>query len=182
MYHQEDNMEIAFRVKKDTPLYENFFKEKAEKERAEKLGADFLKENMPEVTVFALCEQLTVEFPSEEVKEQYKSQLKVADCVVHGKRLYTFKKNSAMNKKWQTDVFGQVDKAAFRSMFFWQRDFIASPTFRCRASIWSTKAGEVYGIVETMADGDKLQVPSYVDQIKLSEYYAQLESEYPDKE
>lgn len=173
-------MEVAFRVKKDSDLYRKYFLEKAEKERAAKLGSQFMEDHLPGVNVYAMRRQLTVELTDEQ-RDEFSDQLKAKGEASQGHYFYTFKKNSPMNKLWVEEVYNKLDNAAITGMFFWFRDFFPHASFKCSTSIWDGKDGEVYGLVETKDPQTCLQVPVYVERIKMSEYYARLEEAYPEE-
>jgi len=173
-------MEVAFRVKKDSDLYNRYFREKTEKERAAKLGSQFMEAHLPGVNIYAMREQLTVEL-NDELKARFSEQLKAKVESSQGYYFHTFKKNSPMNKLWVEEVYNKLDKAAMSGMFFWFRDFFLDAPYKCSTSIWDGKDGEVYGLVESKNPNTCIQVPTYVERIKMSEYYAHLEKAYPEK-
>ena len=60
---------IAFKVKPNTDLYNNYFRQKTEKEIFGKLAEAFMNEHFPNAQVFALADRLTVGLSEEEAKE-----------------------------------------------------------------------------------------------------------------
>lgn len=170
---------IAFKVKSDTDLYKNYFAQKSEKAHFDILAQAFLKEYIPEFTMYALGDRLVVGMSEEDAKT-YRSQLLKSVRYFDGKPLYQFKHSSAIGKLWSEQVCEKVDREALYANFWWPSVFYDSGSFKGAYALWDDKEGNVYGLVEAKDEWTHLVVPDTVERIKLSEYYEIAERVYPE--
>ena len=153
--------EVAFRVKPDSELYKNHFKEKEERKKLHEYARAFFKK-------YGFCnkggyyqrQRLSMELTPEE-HEKYASQLKKHP---DSNGLYTFKKNSAMQKEWENSVCANVDFNKIHINFFWYSRIISSGSY----ALWD-KDNELYGILESKYG--EIELPDYMERIPLSQYY-----------
>ena len=171
---------IAFKVKPNTDLYNNYFRQKTEKEIFGKLAEAFMNEHFPNAQVFALADRLTVGLSEEEAKE-YRDQLMKDVRYYDGKALYQFKRSSPLDKLWVEQVCKKVNGNNLNANFWWPSAFYDSGCFKGSTAMWDDKKGNVYGLVETSDEWTHLVVPDTVERIKLSEYYAIAEQAYPEE-
>lgn len=158
--------EKAFIVKPDSKLYKDYFTERKEKQKFHELALDFSKKfNFSEGRKYCINERLMIELTEEEYS-QYKHQL------LKDKRegLYVFKKNSDMQKAWEINVVSQCNMNDIYLISFWCYDFITVGS--CSYSLWNDEA-TLYCYVRSK--NEELNIPDYVEEIKLSEYYAKIE-------
>lgn len=157
--------EVAFRVKPDSELYKNHFKEKEERKKMHEYARAFFKK-------YGFCNKggyyqrqtLSMELTPEE-HEKYASQLKKHP---DSNGLYTFKKISAMQKAWENEVCANVDFNKMHINSFWYSRIISSGSY----ALWD-KDNELYGLLESKYG--EIELPDYMERISLSQYYAILE-------
>ena len=171
---------IAFKVKKGSKLYQDYFLEKKEKTFFQKLAGKFFDEHFPEAKVFALTDRLTVGLSEEDAKK-YRGQLMKDVTYSHGTPLYQFKRSSPLDKLWVEQVCKRVNGNALHANFWWVLEFSKSGLFKGSKTMWDDKKGNVYGLIETSDSWTHLTVPDMVERIKLSDYYAVAESVYPEE-
>lgn len=156
-------MEKAFKIKKDSKLYQNYFRSEAERKKFKKLGDAFFDKIGYEGS-YTLTNNLMVKnnlntlfklFPNELCKNANKNGL------------YKFKVKSPTQKRWEKEVISQIDMEAYNAIRFWWRNCIWSG----RHTIWDYN-GEVYGYLESDYE---LKLTEDMEEIKMSEYYRVIE-------
>lgn len=154
--------EVAFRVKPGSDLYNHHFAEKAERQKLHEFAREFFKKNgFNGKGGYYQRQTLSMELTPEE-HEKYASQLKKHP---DSNGLYTFKKNSAMQKAWENEVCANVD---FNKMYlnaFWYAKIISAGSY----ALWD-KDNELYGLLESKY-GEIEKLPDYMERISLSQYY-----------
>lgn len=153
--------EVAFRIKPDSELYKNHFKEKEERKKLHEYARAFFKK-------YGFCnkggyyqrQRLSMELTPEE-HEKYASQLKKHP---DSNGLYTFKANSAMQKEWENSVCANVDFNKIHINSFWYSRIISSGSY----ALWD-KDNELYGLLESKYG--EIELPDYMERIPLSQYY-----------
>lgn len=156
-------MEKAFKIKKDSKLYQNYFRSEAERKKFKKLGDAFFDKIGYEGS-YTLTNNLMVKnnlstlfklFPNELCKNANKDGL------------YKFKVKSPTQKRWEKEVISQIDMEAYNAIRFWWMNCIWSG----RYTIWDYN-GEVYGMFEAQND---IKLTEDMEEIKMSEYYKIIE-------
>ena len=156
--------EKAFIAKPDSKLYKDYFIERKENQKFHELALNFFKGlNLSEGRKYCIGKRLMVELTEEEYS-QYKHQL------LKDKKegLYVFKKNSNLQKAWEINVVSQCNMNYIYLTQFWYWDFISVGSY----SLWNDET-TLYGYVHSK--NGELNIPYYVEEIKLSEYYAKIE-------
>lgn len=167
--------EFAFTVKHDSKIYCDYFTAKAEvdlaKEKAQAFFAKYLGDGPRQYQISKL---LTCTLSEDEYKK-YRSQLKQNSV---DRNLKTFLARSTLNKAWQREVYSNISEARLNANQFWwaEVDTQMKMTGRISYAMWDNGEGEVYGYIscasmETMGK----ELPPMLNQIKLSEYYAESE-------
>lgn len=151
-------MEKAFKVKKDSRLYNNYFVSKSEKERFRQLANSFF-DSIGYDGRYTLTRRLMVDqselFPNELCKTQTREGL------------YRFKINSPTQKQWEQEVVDKIDMKSCNCNDFWYLDCL----MRGKYSLWDYN-GEVYGYLESDYE---LKLTEDMEEIKMSEYYRIIE-------
>lgn len=151
-------MEKAFKVKKDSRLYNNYFISKSEKERFRQLANSFF-DSIGYNGHYTLTRRLMVDqselFPNELCKTQTREGL------------YRFKINSPTQKQWEQEVVDKIDMKSCNCNDFWYLDCL----MRGKYSLWDYN-GEVYGYLESDYE---LKLTEDMEEIKMSEYYKIIE-------
>lgn len=151
-------MEKAFKVKKDSRLYNNYFISKSERERFRQLANSFF-DSIGYDGRYTLARRLMVNqselFPNELCKTQTRESL------------YRFKINSPTQKQWEQEVVDKVDMEACNCNDFWYFDCL----MRGKYNLWDYN-GEVYGYLESAYE---LKLTEDMEEIKMSEYYKIIE-------
>ena len=157
-------IEQAFRVIKDSKLYNEYFETQAEKQKMHDLARvffekhDLLNDHLGYRMMAALAMQLTAE-----QEEKYKDQLKVTKDA-DGMRY--FKRNSPMHREWCETVTNKVDFNIIEQLWCWYWPYIN----KGRYALWH-QGGELYGYLSD-EHKDKIELSDYMIPIKMSEYYA----------
>lgn len=160
--------EVAFMVKNDSDFYKGYFAAKEQREVFHGLARKFFdKHGLSNDGRYCLSAVLTVDLNGEQ-RDKYSNQLKkYAD----GNGMYTFKKTSAMQKEWLSDVVEKCDLSISRKYELWWFSFITRGSY----SLWD-RNGEIYGLLKDYCKDD-IKLPDYFERIKMSEYYKQFEKE-----
>lgn len=156
-------MEKAFKVKKDSKLYQDYFRSEAERKKFKELGNAFFNK-IGYKGSYTLTRNLMVKEYLSTLPEFFPNELcKYADS----NGLYKFKVKSQTQKRWEKEVISQIDIEAYEAIKFWWINSIWSG----RYTIWDYD-GEVYGMFE--ANGD-IKLTEDMEEIKMSEYYKIIE-------
>ena len=159
-----DNV-LTFRVKKDSEFYKKYFQAQAERKHFLELAKVFFDKYDIDGDYYHTVD-LQVRFHDDDVRKRYQDQM----CVNPDDRnFYRFKKKSPMNKEWRETITVNVDFKTLEQCDLWFLDSMMNGWY----SLWHLE-DEVYGKVETK-NGDEPVVASYMEPIKLSEYYVAVE-------
>lgn len=151
-------MEKAFKVKKDSRLYNNYFTSKFEKEKFRQFADSFF-DSIGYNGRYTLTRRLMVDKSKLFSNELCKTQ------TIEG--LYRFKINSPIQKQWEKEVVDKVDMKACSCNDFWYFDCL----MRGKYNLWDYN-DEVYGYLES---DYKLKLTESMEEIKMSEYYKIIE-------
>jgi hypothetical protein len=159
-------IEQAFRVSPTSTLYQQYFLADAQKIRFHALARTFFaKHGFPlegPYTGYYMNENLCMQLSPEE-REKYATQLKK---LVDANEICYFKKNSKLNKAWQEEVVALCDLKQLDATWCWYFPYINKGKY----SLWHADR-ELYGY---LMDEHKttLDLPDWMERIKMSEYYA----------
>ena len=158
--------EIAFKVVKDSGLYKSYFEELSEKQKFHDLArAFFEKHELIDKSTYYQSETLWLSL-TEEQRERFKGQIKK---YTDDNGMSIFKKTSPMQKEWNEDVVSKVNFYTLRQNDFWYGGIISHG----RYALWDYD-GEVYGYLYDKYK-EEIQLPEYLTEIKMSEYYSVIE-------
>lgn len=156
-------IEKAFRVKKDSRLYRDYFISDNEKRKFQKLGDAFF-DKIGYDGAYTLTRNLMVKNSLSTLSEYFPNEL-CKNANPNG--LYKFKVKSPTQKRWEEEVISQIDMEAYNAIKFWWMNCIWSG----RYTIWDYN-GEVYGMFEAKND---IKLTEDMEEIKMSEYYRIIE-------
>ena len=156
-------MEKAFKVKKDSKLYRDYFISDNEKRKFQKLGDAFF-DKIGYNGAYTLTRNLMVKNSLSTLSEYFPNEL-CKNANQNG--LYKFKVKSPTQKRWEEEVISQIDMEAYNAIKFWWMNCIWSG----RYTIWDYN-GEVYGMFEAKED---IKLTDDMVEIKMSEYYRIIE-------
>lgn len=161
-------VEQAFRVAKNSKLYNEYFETQAEQQKMHDLARVFFEKHdlLNDGLGYRMTEALIMQLTDEQ-KEKYASQLKK---LVDVDDMRYFKKSSPMYKEWQETVVSKVDLKVIDQMYFWYWPYIGQGSY----ALWQD-GDELYGYLSDNHK-DKLELSDYMEPIKMSEYYAVKES------
>ena len=161
-------VEQAFKVVKGSKLYNEYFETQAEKQKMHDLARVFFKKHdlLNDGLGYCLREDLVMQLTTGQQKK-YAAQLKK---LVDKNEMHYFKKSSAMYKEWQATVVSAVDMKIIDQMYFWYWPYIGQGQY----ALWHHK-DMLYGFLSDY-NKEKLELPGYMEPIKMSEYYAALEA------
>lgn len=157
---------LAFTVKPESKFYADYFAVKKEQKRFHDIAVPFLKERGVEGQFYQT--PFLAIAPDEDTLQKYRAQLR-KNPDSHG--FYHFLKKSDLEKAWESEVSAKIDFTVLRALDFWYFDFISSG----RYAIWSWN-GTIYGYLENKYASDIEPNESWMQPIKVSEYYAAVES------
>lgn len=158
--------ELAFKVDKNSKFYSDYFVQHQEQLKFNDLAKEFFKSRglITEGGGYYPSETLSFEI-SEENLEKYKKQLRK---YVNKDGLYTAKKNSKLQKEWNTEVTSKIDFKKLDSMKFWWLSVMNVSSY----ALWHHE-DEIYG--KLILKSEDFTLPSHFIIIKLSEYYKVIE-------
>lgn len=163
-------VEQAFKVDKTSQLYRQYFAAEAERQRFHVLARVFFEkysfEQEPGKTGYYICEDLRMQL-SDADRAKYEKQLKK---LVDKNELCYFKKNSKVNKDWHEQVVSLCNMDVIDGTWCWYFPYIGKGKY----ALWH-KGTELYGYLLD-EHKDALVLDSWMEPIKMSEYYAILES------
>lgn len=168
--------EIAFQASPESKLYKNYFTKKNEKSHFRDLAIKFINDHFPDKfdgpmkdRVFCLDDVLALTLSDKEVEEFKKQLCKNKDS----RGCYSFRRGSAMDKLWVSEVCQNVNKKALKVTSLWTWDFAGEKScISWSSTLWDDLSGNVYGKISN--DGN-IYLPEGVHEIKMSEYYAVIE-------
>ena len=160
-------VEQAFKVAKDSKLYNEYFEAHAEKQKMHKLARVFFEKHdlLNDSLGYRMTEALIMQLTPEQ-KEKYATQLKK---LVDSNEMYYFKKASPMYKEWYETVSSKVDMNVIDQLWCWYWPYIGQGQY----ALWHHE-DELYGYLSDKYK-EKLELPEYFEQIKMSEYYRVME-------
>ena len=161
-------VEQAFRVTKNSKLYNEYFEAQSEKQKMHDLARVFFEKHnlLNDGLGYRMTESLIMQLTDEQ-KEKYTSQLKK---LVDSDDMCYFKKASPMYKEWHETVTSKVDFNVIDQLWCWYWPYIGQGQY----SLWHHN-DELYGYLSDKYK-EKLELPEYFESIKMSEYYAIKES------
>lgn len=160
-------VEVAFRVDRNSDFYKQYFHAKEEKQKFHDYARAFFEKydllnNASYYQEAFLGVQLT-----DEQKKRFDGQLKKNEDK-NGMTL--FKKSSPMQKEWTETVVNKIDMKAFHFLQLWYFPYINCGSY----NLWD-EDGEIYGHL-TDRFKEKIELGDGMIPIKMSEYYAVIES------
>lgn len=168
--------EIAFQASPESKLYKNYFTQKNEKVRFHDLAIKFINDHFPDKfdgpmkgRVFCLNDTLISTLSGKEAEEFKKQLCKSKDS----RGCYTFRRGSAMDKLWASEVCKRLNGNALKVNSLWTLDFSGKGScYSWSGALWDDLSGNVYG---TVSNDGKIYLPEGVVEIKMSEYYTIIE-------
>lgn len=157
---------LAFIVKPESKFYADYFAVKKERKRFHDIAVSFLKERGIEGQFYQT--PFLAIAPDEDTLRKYRAQLR-KNPDSHG--FYHFLKKSDLEKAWESEVSAKIDFSVLNALDFWYFDFIESGYY----AIWSWN-GTIYGYLANRYDRDIVSNESWMQPIKVSEYYAAIEA------
>lgn len=155
-------MEKAFKVKKDSKLYQDYFCSEAEKKKFKELGDAFF-DKIGYQGAYTLTHNLMVKNNLSTLSEYFPNEL----CKnANSNGLYKFKVKSPTQKRWEQEVISQINMQAYEAIKFWWMNCIWSG----RYTIWDYN-DEIYGMLESK----DIKLTEDMEEIKMSEYYRIIE-------
>ena len=155
---------ITFKVKHDSNFYVNYFDAKEEKTKFIELAMPFFKKHDIDGR-FYMNECLVVKIPQEQRERLGIHLRKNPDR----QGFYWFKKKSTIEKEWEETVTAHINFKRLEQVDLWWLSHIYSG----RYNLWDLD-GEIYGYLEDNNKKD-IKLADYMEQIKISEYYAAKE-------
>lgn len=160
-------VEVAFRVDRNSDFYKRYFDAKIEKQKFHDYAKEFFaKYDLISNAVYYQEYFLGLEL-TEQQRKRFDGQIK-KNKDRNGMTL--FKKNSDMQKEWVRDVVDKVDMNTFHFLQLWYFHYINSGKY----NLWD-KDGEIYGHLMDNHK-EKIELDEHMIPIKMSEYYAVIES------
>lgn len=159
-------IEQAFIVNKSAPLYKSHFMAVAERQKFHVLARSFFDKyafvQEEGKTGYYIAEDLRMQL-AESDREKYASQL---TKLIDKNDLSYFKRNSKMNKAWQKEVVSLCDFKVIEGTWCWYFPYIGQGSY----ALWHS-GNVLYGY---LSDKNKttLDLPEWMEPIKMSEYYA----------
>lgn len=166
-------MQIAFQFKKGSARYNAFFAQQNEKKHVRELSIPFIDEHFEkwDKRGYLITERLTIQLTASE-RHRFANQLMKATIVQDGEEYWRFKKNSEMNLLWVEKVYSHVDTKALHGFSYWHLDFHMFGGGRTEIL---PDGDNLYGMIYPSDEMEKLTIPEWATEIKLSEYYALCE-------
>lgn len=162
-------MQVAFQFKKGSAFYEAFFAQQNEKKRVRELSIPFIDKHFEkwDKRSYLITERLTLQLTDTEYR-RFANQLMKATIVQGHDEFYRFKKNSEMNSLWVKEVFSHVNEDALHGFAYWYLDFKMFGGGRTEILL---DGDNLYGTLIPYCEAEKITIPDWATQIKLSEYY-----------
>lgn len=163
--------EVAFTVKFISEFYNKYFKAKEERRRFHNLAKVFFKKYDLIDAEYYQAEVLGLKLNAEQ-KNKFAKQLKRHD---DKNGISIFKKRSPMQKAWNKEVTSNIDFKIIDEIRFWYFSLINCGSY----NLWDYN-GNIYGYLEDRYKNE-IELPDYMTEIKMSDYYSTLESSLNDK-
>ena len=158
--------EIAFTVNAESNFYKDYFGAKVEKEKFHQFAKVFFKKHdLADSEKYYLCDSLGL-FLNEGQRQRFSKQIKKN---TDSKGMTLFKKNSPMQKMWNSDVVSKISLDVMNKCVFWWIGIVQAGTY----TLWDYN-GNIYGRVTDKND-NKINLPEHFIKIKMSEYYSVIE-------
>jgi hypothetical protein len=156
--------EIAFKVKHDSKFYKQYFEAKDERQRFRELAYPFFEKHGIDGR-FYQSKTLGVKITREQ-REKFAGQIKKNP---DSQGFYFFKVKSPIKKEWEETVTNYIDFKRLEQVDFWWLSLISQGSY----NLWDAD-GEIYGFLSTKQE-KVFEPESFMEEIKLSEYYAVIE-------
>lgn len=156
--------EIAFRVKRDSEFYKQYFEAKAEREKLKGLAFPFFEKHGIDGR-FYQSKTLGVKIPREQ-RDKFEGQIRKNP---DRNGFYSFKLKSPIEKEWEETVTNRIDFERLEQVDFWWLDHITQGSY----NLWD-EDGEIYGFLCSKQEKE-FKPGDFMEEIKLSEYYAVIE-------
>lgn len=156
--------EVAFKVKPDSDFYAKYFDAKEEKVKFKELAVPFFLKHGIDGR-FYIDKSLAVKIPKEQ-REKLEIHLRKNP---DRNGFYWFKKKSPIEKEWEETVTAHINFKRLEQVDLWWLSYIYYGTY----NLWDI-GGEIYGHLEDKNKKD-IKLDDFMEQIKLSEYYAAIE-------
>ena len=156
--------EIAFRVKRDSEFYKQYFEAKEEREKLKGLARPFFEKHGIDGR-FYQSETLSVKLTREQ-RDKFEGQIRKNP---DSKGFYFFKVKSPIEKEWEETVTNHIDFNRLEQVDLWWLGHIMQGTY----NLWDAD-GEIFGFLCNKLD-EKFKPDAFMEEIKLSEYYAVIE-------
>lgn len=166
--------EFAFTVNHDSKIYENYFTEKNEEKKFMELAKTFFDEHFGHGPRKYRMEKSLMCSLSGEEEQQYAKQLKVNSL---GREIKEFLARAPLNKLWVEEVYSKISPENLKANQFWWFlfDSMMNMSGQVSFNMWDNGAGEVYGYISCKYVAEDAELPSEVTQIKMSQYYSEIE-------
>lgn len=156
--------EIAFRVKRDSEFYKQYFEAKDERNKFKGLAYPFFEKHGIDGR-FYQSKTLAVKITRED-RNKFDGQIKKNP---DRNGFYSFYAKSQIEKEWEETVTNNIDFERLELVDLWWFGCIDQGSY----NLWDTD-GEIYGFLSTKQE-KKFEPESFMEEIKLSEYYTVIE-------
>lgn len=150
--------EVAFKLSHGCELYNQYMVAKDEKIKFNDLAKRFASKH------FGTDEMTYRMLPTLYCSKDTSGQT----CKAKSGSLYKYKKNSALQKAWESEVTSHINFGPIDALDFWYWGLISHGSY----SLWSYN-DDVYGYLSSKTEEPKL--PDGAQEIRMSEYYAVIE-------
>ncbi|MGM9627905.1 MAG: hypothetical protein ACI3V4_07430 [Faecousia sp.] len=157
---------LTFTVKPESRFYADYFAAKAEKKHFRDLAIPFLEKHGIEGDAY-MAEFLAINPTDRDVERWGTHILKNHDS----RGYHRFRKYSPIEKEWESDVAAKVNFQVLEKRDLWFFDFIEAGMYK----LWDWN-GTIYGYLENRCYRDITPNESWMQPIKVSEYYAAVEA------
>lgn len=157
---------LTFTVKSESQFYADYFASKAEKDHCRNLAIPFLDKYEIEGKCY-MAEFLAIEPTGRDMKMHGTQMLKNPDR----NGVHRFKRNSPVEKAWESEVAAYVNFRVLEKCDLWFFDFINAGKYK----LWDWN-GTIYGYLENKYTNDIQMDESWMQPIKVSEYYSAIEA------
>lgn len=156
--------EIAFKVKRDSEFYKKYFEAKEERTKFKGLAFPFFEKHGIDGR-FYQSKTLGVKITREQ-REKFAGQLRKNP---DGKGFYFFKVKSPIEKEWEETVTNHIDFERLEQVDLWWLSHITQGSY----NLWDSD-GEIFGFLCSKQEKE-FEPEDFMEEIKLSEYYAVIE-------
>lgn len=156
---------LTFIVKPESKFYTNYFAAKEERQKFRELAIPFLR-NLGINGSYYQSKTLAVKIDKEEREKFADQMVKTKDK----QGFYKFKAKSPIQKEWEENICSKIDFRKMELIDLWFLDFIHSGKYKT----WD-RDGVIYGYLENRYDADIIPDESWMNVIKISEYYTAVE-------